>query len=100
MLVIGRSESGVLRPVRVEQEDGHAPDLGQPDRDGQVAPRQLDGDGQRQPRRVLHPAQRQAAQVVVRVVMLLVAVGIDRLPEVALAVQEADADRRQGHVTG
>ena len=91
---------GVLRQVRVEQEDGDAPDLGHPDRDVQVAPGQLDGHRQRQARRVLDPAERQAAQVVVGVVVLLVAVGIDRLAEIALAVEQPDADGRQGHVAG
>ena len=33
---------GVLREVRVEQQDRHASDLGDPDRDRQVAPGQLD----------------------------------------------------------
>ena len=32
--------------------------------------------------------------------MLLVAVGIDRLAEVPLAVEESDPDERQGHVAG
>ncbi len=91
---------GVLGQVRVEQQDRHAPDLGEPHGDRQVAPGQLDGHRQRQPRRVLDAAERQAAQVVVGVVVLLVAVGIDRLAEVALAVQQPDADRRQGHVAG
>ena len=39
-------------------------------------------------------------QVVVGVVVLLVAVGVDRLAEVALAVEQPDADERQGHVAG
>ena len=91
---------GVLGLVGIQQEDGHAADLGQPDRHGQVAPRQLDRDGERQPGGVLDPAQREATQVVVRVVVLLVAVGIDRLPEVALPVQEPDPDGREGHVAG
>ena len=49
---------------------------------------------------VLDARQRQAAQVVVGVVVLLVAVGVDRLAEVALAIEQADADERQGHVAG
>ena len=91
---------GVLREIGVEQQDRDPSDLGDPDRDRQVAPGQLDRHGQRQPRRVLDPSERQARQVVVGVVVLLVAVGVDRLAEVALAIEEADADRRQGHVAG
>ena len=90
----------VLGQVRVEQEDRDPADLGEPDRDGKVAAGQLDRHGQRQPRGVLDAPERQAGQVVVGVVVLLVAVGIDRLAEVALAIEQPDADRRQGHVAG
>ncbi len=91
---------GVLREIGVEQQDRDPSDLGDPDRDGQVAPGQLDRHGQGQARRVLDPSERQPRQVVVGVVVLLVAVGIDRLAEVALAIEEPYADRRQGHVAG
>ena len=37
-------------------------------------------------------------QVVVGVGVLLVAVGVDRLVEVAVAIEQPDADERQGHV--
>ena len=91
---------GVLRQVRVEQEDGDAPDLCQPDRDMEVAAGQFDLHHQGPARRVLDPTEGQSAQVVVRVVVFLVAVGIDRLAEVALAIEQPDADRGQGHVAG
>ena len=100
MLVIGRSASAFSGRSVSSRRTGIAPDLGDPDGDVQVATRQLDGHRQRQARRVLDPAERQAAQVVVGVVVLLVAVGVDRLAEVALAVEQPDADRRQGHVAG
>ena len=88
----------VLGEVRVEQQDRHAAHLDEPDGDREVAPGQLDGDRQRQAVRVLDPADRQSAQVVVGVVVLLVPVGVDRLAEVPVAVEQADADRREGHV--
>ena len=88
----------VLGQVGVEQQDRHPPDLGEPDRDGEVPARQRHGHRQRQPVLVLDPAERQAREVVVGVVVLLVAVGIDRLAEVALAIQQPDADRGEGHV--
>ena len=91
---------GVLGDVGVEQQHRHAPDLGQPHGDRQVAAGQLHRDGQRQPGGVLDPADREAAQVVVGVVVFLVSVGIDRLAEVAVPVQQPDTDRRQGHVAG
>ncbi len=88
----------VLRQVRVEQQDRHAAHLDEPDGDRQVAPGQLHRHGQRQAVRVLDAADRQSAQVVVRVVVLLVPVGVDRLAEVAVAIEQAHAERRQGHV--
>ena len=100
MWLIGRSSTAFSGDVGVEQEDRDAPDLGEPDRDREVAPGQVDRDGQGQPVRVLDPRDRQAAQVVVGVVVLLVAVGIDRLAEVALAIEQPDPDERQGHVAG
>ena len=87
---------GVLRQVRVEEQHRHAADLGEPDRHGQSAVGQFDRDGQRQAVLVLDAAQRQVRQVVVGVGVLLVAVGIDRLAEVALAIEEPDAQRRAG----
>ena len=53
---------GVLRQVRVEQQDRHAADLGEPDRDRQVAPGQLDVTVSGRPDRVLD-ARRAAAGV-------------------------------------
>ena len=47
----------VLGDVGVEQEDRHAPDLGDPDRGEQVAPGQLDRDRQRQAGRGPGPAR-------------------------------------------
>ncbi len=91
---------GVLGDVGVEEEDRHATDLRQPDGDRQHAPGQLQVDCQRQALLILDPRERQAGQVVVGVVVLLVAVRVDRLAEVALAVEQPDTEERQGHVAG
>ena len=91
---------GVLRQVRVEQQDRDAADLGQPDGDREVPAGQRDRHRQRQRRSGPDPAERQARQVVVGVGVLLVAVGVDRLAEVALAIEQPDADEREGHVAG
>ena len=98
--MIGRSRVGVLGDVGVEQEDRRPPDLDRPDRDLEVAARQRDADRQRLAVAALDPPDRQPAQVVVGVGVLLVAVGIDRLVEVAAAVHQPDADERQRHVRG
>ena len=90
----------VLGDVSVEQQDRHAPDLGEPDRDGQVTSGELDRDGQRQAVFVLDSGQRQPRQVVVGVVVLLVAVRIDRLAEIALPIEQSDTQKGQGHVAG
>ena len=89
---------GVLAHVRVEQQHRDAADLRQPDRDRQLATGQLQLHVERQAVRALDAGQRQPAEVVVGVRVFLMAVGVDRLAEVALAVQQADADERQRHV--
>ena len=90
----------VLGHVGVEQQHRHAADLGDPDRDGERrgrAARTVHRAAAR--RRVRRPAASgRRVEVVVGVGVLLVAVGVDRLAEVALAVEEPDADERQGHV--
>ena len=91
---------GVFRDVRVEEQDGHAADLGDPHRDVEITPGEFDGDRQGQPGRVLDPSERQPTQVVVGVVVFLVAVGVDRLAKIALSVEQPDSDGRQGHVAG
>ena len=91
---------GVFRQVGIEEEDRHPADLGDPHRDRQVAIRQGDRDVERIAVGVGRPEQRQAVQVVVGIGVLLVSVGVDRLAEVALAIEQADADERQGHVAG
>ncbi len=96
MWVIGRSASAFSGRSVSSRRTGHAADLGDPHRDDQVAAGELDGDRQRQAGRVLDAAERQAGEVVVGVVVLLVAVGVDRLAEVALAVEQPDADRTAG----
>ena len=65
-----------------------------------VATRELDRDEQRVAARRRRRAERQAARVVVGVGVLLVAVGVDGLAEVAVAIEQADADERQRHVRG
>ena len=90
----------VVGNVRVEQQQRHAADLGEPHRAPHRAAGHLDADRQR-PAVVRRDArQRQPLGVVVGVGVLLVAVGIDRLSEVAVAVEKADADERDGHVAG
>ena len=100
MLVIGRSASAFSGMSVSSSRTGTRPTWATQTASEQLAARQLDRHGQRQARRVLDPPERQARQVVVGVVVLLVPVGVDRLAEVALAIEETDADRRQGHVAG
>ncbi len=79
----------VLGDVGVEEQDRRPADLGAPHGDLEVAARQLHADLEWFAVRALDPADRQPRQVVVRVGVLLVAVGVDRLVEVAVAIHEA-----------
>ena len=90
----------VDRVVRIEQEHRDATDLDGPHVDMDAAPGQLDRDGQRVALSPECAGQRHPRQVVVGVAVLLVPVGVDRLTEVAVAVQQAHADEGQGHVAG
>ena len=90
----------VVGDVRVEQQQRHAAHLGEPDGAPDRAPGHLDADRQRIAVSAGNPPQRQPLGVVVGIGVLLVAVGVDRLAEVAVAVEEAHADERDGHVRG
>ncbi len=94
LLVVGRD-------VGVEQQQWDAPDLGDPDpriecasaRHGDLHERcGAVGLGEQ--------SQRQALRVVGGVVLHLPTVGAERLPEVAGAVEQADADERQAEIGG
>ena len=90
----------VDRVVRVEEQHRHPPDLDGPDVDLDVAPGKLHGDRERIALAPERPRDREASGVVIGVAVLLVAVRVDRLAEVPVAVQEPDPDERQGHVAG
>ena len=78
----------VLGDVRVEQQDRDPPDLGDPDGDDGASGRAARRDGQRLAVAIGARAGRQPGEVVVGVGVLLVAVRVDRLAEVALAVHQ------------
>ena len=98
MWLIGRSSTELS--TTSEQQDRNSTDLGQPHGDRQLPSGELQLHGERQPLGVLDAGEREAAQVVVRVGVLLVAIGVDGLTEVALAIEQPDADERQRHVAG
>ena len=87
----------VVGHVGVQQQQRHAADLGQPDGDvhgrGRAA-RRARGAGRRSSS--ADAQERQAGEVVVGVGVLLVAVGVDRLAEVAVAVEQARRRRTAG----
>ena len=85
----------VERDVGVEHEHGHAADLGLPHRGLHDAAGQVDGHGEHAAPRRLHGQDGQPREVVVGVDVLLEAVRVHGLAEIAGAVEEADAD--QGH---
>ena len=90
----------VLGQVRVQEQDRHPPDLRDPHGGEQLATGQLDADRQGTSEAVLGPQDRQPRELEVRIGVLLVPVGVDRLAEEAAAVHEPDADQGQGHVRG
>jgi len=100
MCVTGLFRLGVVRDIRVQQQDRHAPNLDEPDGGEQVAPGELHRDSEGIAVLPQDSRDRQLGQVVVRICVLLVAVRVDRLAEVAVLVQETHAHERHGHVAG
>ena len=100
MWVIGRSCSGFSGRSVSSNRTGTRPTWASQTAMTSGAIGQIDRDRQRQAVLVLDPAQRQQRQVVVGVGVLLVAVGIDGLAEVALAIEQTDPERGERHVAG
>ena len=91
----------VLLHVGVEQQQRDPAHPGQPDlRRQRLILGQGHGDPHRVPVGVAEQLQRQAVRVAGRVALALPAVGGQRLGEVAVPVQQADADQRHAQVAG
>ncbi len=92
---------GVLLDVGVEEEERHPADPGQPDAGVQRAPaRQGEDDAGRGPVGLADEVEREFVGVEDGIVLLLPAVAREGLPEVAVAVEESDADERDAEVAG
>ena len=89
----GAQVGGVLLHVGVEQVERHPSDLGLPHPGHERRAGQVDLDGDPVARR-----ERHGVRVEVGVALLLPAVGRQRLAEVAVAVEEADAHQRHAEV--
>ncbi len=92
---------GVALDVGVEHQQRHPPDRGHPDPGEQVGPvGLLDRDGRRAAVGLAQQRDRQLVGVEDRVGLLLPALARERLLEVAVAVEQADADDRHAEVAG
>ena len=91
----------VVLDVGVEQEQRHPPDLGDEDAGGQlVLTRDRDPHLGGTAVRLTQQRDRKAVGVEHRVGLLLPALAGERLAEVAVAVEQADADQRDAEVAG
>ncbi len=91
----------VLLDVGVEQEQRNSADPGQPDPGGQPAPAgQREGDVARRAVLLGERGEGQLVRVEHRIVLLLPAVAGEGLAEVAVPVEQADADQRDAQVAG
>ena len=92
---------GVALDVGVEHQQRHPADAGDPDPGDQVGPAgHRDGDGGPGAVGLVELRDRQAVGVEDRVGLLLPALPRQRLLEVAVAVEQADADDRDAEVAG
>ena len=88
----------VLLELGVEEVERHPSDLRAPDVEGDVAPEEAEGQAERGSVVVEHVHRGQALGHDLCPVLVLQARPIDALLEVALAIEEADADHGQGEV--
>ena len=84
--------------VGIEQQQRHTSDVGDPDGCLHAVARVVHGDLQRRSVPAPRAAQREHVRVEERLGMLLVAVGVDLLAEVAAAVEEPDGHERERRV--
>ena len=91
---------GVLRQPGVEQNEPDMADLGFPELGLNGPAGEFDGHQNVLAMGVEDRRDRQVVEVGIVVGRVLLAVGIERLLEIALAVKQADADERQAHVAG
>ena len=82
----------VVGDIGVQQVQGDAADAELPDLNEHVAGGQFDGDFEIVAVGVFHGFQRQGVKVVHGIAFLLPSVGIQKLPEIALLVEQAQAD--------
>ena len=92
--------AGVFGNVGVQQIEGNAACLDAPDLGEDLVVRIVDFDGQRFPVRPAHERRRDGMEVVVFVGFLLPACGIQVLAEVALLIEQADADQGHAQIAG
>ena len=97
---MARSASLFDRQVRVEQVQPHVAHARLPDLHLDDAIRKIDGDVNLAAVVVMRRLDRQRGEVGILVCRLLVAVAVDRLEEIALAIQQPHADERKARVAG
>ena len=86
--------------IGVEEEEGDPAHIEAPHADVDLPAGQVDLHGQRMARAVEDPAERPAGDLDLEVVVLLEAVGVDRLAEEPAPVQQSDADHGDTEVRG
>ena len=91
---------GVLRQPGVEQDQLDVANLDLPELGLNGAPGKLDRHQHFIALRIKHRGNRQVIEIGVVIRCLLMPVGGQRLLEIALAVKQPDADKRQAHVAG
>ena len=91
--------AAVLLDVGIQQQQRYPADLGQPDLGVQraTAERHLDPD---RPVGAVQLGQRQGVRIEQRIALLLPAGGVQRLLEIALAIEQTDPDDRHADVAG
>src|SRR5262249_35314247 len=90
----------VRRIVAVEEIERDAADVNSPRTEPDPLPGQRNGKAEKVTALVSYRSDRELIGIVIGIQRFLLAVGRDYLPEVALLIQDADADHRHTEIAG
>jgi hypothetical protein len=90
----------ILRDIGVQKVERHTSDFHLPDLNHDLAGGQADEDFEVLALRIEHRNNREGVEVVGGIALLLPAVGVQHLAEIALLVEQADGDQRQVAIAG
>src|SRR5262249_17861141 len=91
---------GIFGDVAIEKVEAHPADFDAPDLEPDLTGRKLDRNLEIITRGVANRDHREREEIVDRIALLLPAIGVQVLTEVAVLIEQTDADQRNGAIAG